>query len=106
MSTRAESAQATGLQLLQFVVSYGEDVFPNLRIALQTMLTIAVSNASCERSFSKLKLTLSNLSAAMGQERLTDLVILSIERETLENTNFDIVIDQFASAKARKITLI
>ena len=28
---------------LGFIVSYGDDVFPNLRISLQILLTIAVS---------------------------------------------------------------
>ena len=49
----------TPYQLLEFIVSYGdESVFPNLRISIQILLTIAVSKASCERSFSKLKLIL------------------------------------------------
>ena len=90
---------------LDFILSYGDDVFPNLRIALQILLTIAVSIASCERSFSKLKLILSYLRASMGQQRLVDLAILSIERETLESTDFDDIIDKFAAAKARKIKL-
>ena len=38
------------LELLSFIVSYGKDVFPNLRVALQIFLTKAI--ASCERSFS------------------------------------------------------
>jgi hypothetical protein len=41
----------------------------------------------------------------MGQQRLCDLALLSIERETTELTNFDEIIDLFASAKARKICL-
>ena len=41
----------------------------------------------------------------MGQQRLVDLAILSIERETLESTDFGDIIDKFASAKARKIKL-
>ena len=41
----------------------------------------------------------------MGQQRLVDLVILSIERETLESTDFDDIIDKFVAAKARKIKL-
>ena len=37
-------------EVLAFIVQYGdESVFPNLRIEIQTMLTIAVSIASCER---------------------------------------------------------
>jgi hypothetical protein len=41
----------------------------------------------------------------MGQERLSALAILSIERETLEKIDLDMIVDQFASAKARKIGL-
>jgi len=42
------------------MVEYGdESVFPNLRFALQLMLTMAVSIASCERSFSELQQSLS-----------------------------------------------
>ena len=68
--------------LLTFIVKYGdESVFPNLRIALQILLTVAVSIASCERSFSKLKLILSYLRSSMSQKRLCDLALLSIERD-------------------------
>ena len=80
-------------------------MFPNLRIALQILLTIAVSIASCERSFSKLNLILSYLRSSMGQQRLDDLAQLSIERETLELIDFDDIIDRFAAAKARKIVI-
>ena len=93
-------------QLLNFIVQYGdENLFPNMRIALQILLTIAVSIASCERSFSKLKLIHSYLRASMGQTRLCDLALLSIEREMTEEIDFDNIIKQFASAKARKINL-
>ena len=58
-------------ELLKFIVQFGdESVFLDLRIAIQIMRTIAVSIASCERSFSKLKLILSYLRASMGQGRL------------------------------------
>ncbi|KAI0238987.1 hypothetical protein LSAT2_010259, partial [Lamellibrachia satsuma] len=51
---------------------------PNLHVALQILIMIAVSIASCEHSFSKLKLTLMYLRASMGQDRLSDLALLSI----------------------------
>ena len=41
----------------------------------------------------------------MGQDRLSDLAILSVERETLEKIDFDDVIDQFATVKSRRINL-
>ena len=51
-------------------------------------MTIAVSIASCERSFSKLKLMLSYLRPSMEQERLSDLVLLSTEREAFNGLHF------------------
>ena len=81
---------------------YGDGVFPNLRISLQILLTKAVSITSCERSFSKLKLILSYLRGSLGQDRLSDLALLRFERKTLETTDFDTVIDQFATVKSRK----
>ena len=104
--SRIDSSITSPIELMKFVVSYGEDVFPNLRIALQILLTIGASIASCERSFSKLKLILSYLRASMSQNRLNDLALLSIERETVEKTNFDQIIDKFASIKARKVDLV
>ncbi|KAL3848163.1 hypothetical protein ACJMK2_019037 [Sinanodonta woodiana] len=41
---------------LKATIQYGKDVFPNLRTALKILRTMSVSVASCERSFSKLKL--------------------------------------------------
>ena len=52
------------------------------------LLAIAVSIASCERSFSKLKLILNYLRASMLQDRLCDLAQLSIESEEAEQMDF------------------
>ena len=83
--------------LLTFVVEYGdENVFPNLWIALQILLIVVVSIASCERPFSKLKLILSYLRSSMSQKRLCDLTLLSIERNETKKTNFNEIIDEFA----------
>ena len=80
-------------ELLQATVEYGKDVFPNLRTALQILLTMSVSVASCERSFSKIKLIKNWLRLTMSQERLSNLAILSIEKEVLESIEVDIIID-------------
>ena len=82
LSSRANMKISRPKELLEFIVQYGdESVFPNLRIAIQILLTIAVSIASCERSFSKLKLILSYLRASTGQGRLCDLALLSVEKK-------------------------
>ena len=73
---------------------------------MQILLTISFSIANCERSFSELKLILSYLRVSMGQDHLSDLALLSIERNEMEKCDFDQVIDKFATVKSRKINLI
>jgi len=41
----------------------------------------------------------------MGQERLNNLAILSIEHKVAHDSNYTDVIDSFAAAKARKVVL-
>ena len=79
------------------------DSFPNTCIAYRILLTIPVTIASTERSFSKLKLIKSYLRSTMSQERLSGLAILSIKKKMLEELEYKILISQFASQKARKI---
>ncbi|TMW84936.1 hypothetical protein EJD97_024098 [Solanum chilense] len=60
------------------------DSFPTAYIAYRIMLTILVTLASAERSFSKLKIKKSYLRSTMSQERLSGLAVLLIEKELLE----------------------
>ena len=77
--------------------------FPDTCIAFKILLTIYIIVASAERSFSKLKLIKSYLRSTMLQERLSGLVILSIEKEMLVELECKNLISNFASQKARKI---
>ena len=79
------------------------DVYPNLSIALRLLLTLRVTVASGERSFSKLKLIKTYLRTTMTQERLSSLAVLSIEQEIRKSLDMKDVIAKFADAKARKI---
>ena len=71
--------------------------FPNACIAYRILLTISVTVASAERSFSKLKLIKSYLRLTTSQERLSGLTILSIEKNMLEKINYKSLINNFAS---------
>ena len=77
--------------------------FPNACIAFKILLTIPVTVASAERSFSKLKLIKSYLRSTMSQKRLRGLTILSIEKEMLVELECKNLISNFASQKTRKI---
>ena len=75
--------------------------------SIQIALTIAVSTAHCERSFSALKRIKSYLRSTMTQKRLVELAILSIEKELSNNLSLDNVVNEFASYdKNRRITLM
>ena len=71
------------------------DLFLNTCIAYQILLTILVTVASTERGFSKLKIIKSYLRSTMSQERLSELAILSIENEILEELEYKNLISQF-----------
>ena len=72
-----------------------KDAFPELFQLIRISLTIAVNTAHCERSFSALKRIKTYLRSTMSEQRLTDLAILSIERELSDLISLDEVIDIF-----------
>ena len=102
IKVRSDSEVATPIDVLQFIIQYGVDAFPNLRLSILLLLTISTSIASCERSFCKLKLILTYLRASISQQRLTDLAMISIERGTANVINYAKVLQDFAYAEARK----
>ena len=82
------------------------DVYPDLPIALRLILTIPITVASGERTFSKLKLIKSYIRSTMTEDRLNALAIISIENEIAKKLDFDKLIDDFASIKARRVKLL
>jgi hAT family C-terminal dimerisation region len=96
--------QATPIEVLNFINKHNlQELFPNTWITLRILLTIPVTVASGERSFSKLKLIKTYLRSTMSQIRLTSLASLSIENEVAENLDFSILIKEFSDKKARKV---
>ncbi|KAM3277525.1 hypothetical protein ACQJBY_045427 [Aegilops geniculata] len=87
-------------QIFEFVRA--ADCYPNVSIAYHILLTVPVTIASAERSFSKLKLLKNYLRSTMSQDRLNGLAMCCIEKNMLDSINLDIVIDDFASKNARK----
>ncbi|KAL4097878.1 hypothetical protein QTP88_022581 [Uroleucon formosanum] len=76
--------------------------FPDVLTACLIFLTIPVTVASAERSFSKLKLIKNYLRNSMSQNRLSNIAILNIERSRTDELDIEKIIDNFANAKARK----
>ena len=76
--------------------------YPDVCTAYMMYITVPVTVAMAERSLSKLKLIKNFLRSSMSQERLSGLALLSIKNERAKNFYFRKVIQQFASAKARR----
>jgi hypothetical protein len=74
----------------------------NLYKVYQIFLTLPVSSASAERSFSKLNIIKSFCRSSMGQSRLSNLAILSIENDRSELIDFEKAIDTFVSMKKNR----
>uniref|UniRef100_A0A8R7VDC5 HAT C-terminal dimerisation domain-containing protein n=1 Tax=Triticum urartu TaxID=4572 RepID=A0A8R7VDC5_TRIUA len=87
-------------QIFEFVRA--ADCYPNVSIAYRILLTMPVTVASAERSFSKLKLLKNYLRSTMSQERLNGLAICCVEKDVLDNIDLDTVINDFASKNARR----
>ena len=77
--------------------------FLNVFIALRIYLTMPITVASGERSFSKLKLIKTYLRSTVAQERLSSLSMLSIESEIAKAIDFENILNDFANKKARKV---
>ncbi|KAL0420690.1 UNVERIFIED_CONTAM: hypothetical protein Slati_3091900 [Sesamum latifolium] len=90
----------SAIDILEFVKTL--DCFPNISIACRILLTVPMTVASAERSFSKLKLLKTYLRSSMSQERLNGLAILCIEKDMLGKIDVDSIIDDFASRNARR----
>ena len=81
-----------------------KDAFPTLISLLRLSLTISVTTASCERTFSALKKVKSYLRSTMSEDRLVSLAILSLERDI--SLNLEEVVTAFSSKhKGHRIQL-
>lgn len=76
--------------------------FSEILTACYIFLSIPVSVATAERSFSKLKLIKNFLRNTMGQERLSGLSILSIENQIARKIDVSSIVSVFANNKSRK----
>lgn len=102
-----ESLQREPEDILQFILENSlMATFPNLFVALRIMLTLPVSVATGERSFSKLKIIKNYVRSTMLQERLTNLSLISIEHDILDSLNINDTIQEFAESKTRKVPFL
>src|SRR6218665_423117 len=74
-----------------------------VRYTCAFFLTIPVTVGSCERSLSKLKIVKNYFRSTKPQERLSDLALLSIDKERARMINVAKMIDVLAEQKAKNV---
>ncbi len=83
-----------------------QSTFPNVYIAVRLYLTLPVTNCEGERSFSQMARIKNELRTKMTQRRLNSLSLMAIEAELVRELDFDDIIQDFSSRKARKKTVV
>ncbi|XP_053106039.1 uncharacterized protein LOC128324907 [Hemicordylus capensis] len=91
-------------KVLLFILQHKiQNSVPNVFVSLRILLTLPVSVASGERSFSKLKLIKTHIRSTMLQKRLVGLATISIEHAEASALDLKELLTKFAKEKARKI---
>lgn len=82
-----------------------ETIFPNVCVALRLFCTIPATVASGERSFSALARIKNFHRSCSTQERVSGLATLCIEAPLVRQLDFEAIINNFSTQKARKASL-
>ena len=90
--------EASLLSSIHHVYIHLYECFPDTLMALQIAMTIGITTASAEKSFSSLRRLKSYLRSTMSQERLYHLSLLHIERDLSSKLwdHIDELVIQFA----------
>ena len=81
-------------------------IFPGLFTMYRIFLTLPINSAGAERSFSRLKLIKSYVRSTIGEDRLSGLALITIERQFASEVDYNEVIDNFARMKPRRKKLL
>lgn len=82
------------------------ELYPNLHNLLQVALSIPVSSASCERSFSAMRRIKNWLRTTMIQNRFSNLAIIHIENELVKTSiESKQILEDFVKCGSRRIQL-
>lgn len=67
--------------------------YSNLYAAMEYVLTLSVTQVNCERVFSKLKIIKNRLRASLSNDRLDAFLLMSVEKEILNDLKFEDILD-------------
>lgn len=82
------------------------ETLPEVTKLLKLTLILPVTTVPVERSFSSLNRIETVLRTTMEEDRLSNLLIISIEKELANDINHEKVIQRFSEMKDRRIKLL
>jgi len=88
------------VQKLLYSLNMHSTAYTHLYRAYEYIVSLSVTQVNCERAFSKLKIIKNRLRSSMKQKRLEAFMIMSSEKEVLENVNFEDVLDILKQSSA------
>ena len=89
--------------LVQLTASGLHQSFPLYCRLFRLVLTLTVTTATTERSFSALKIVKTRLRTTMGDPWLADLLLLYIEKELARELTIDSIVSKFNAMKSRRV---
>ena len=87
--------------IVQYLVSLSEQVrsiYSEIVVLVELILVMPATNATSERSFSALRRIKTYLRTTMSQQRLNDLMILYVHRDSLDELDMDMIGEDFVAA--------
>ncbi|XP_047129351.1 uncharacterized protein LOC124809338 [Hydra vulgaris] len=88
--------------VLRILAAYrlNDKTYDNLYHINKIICTISVTQAECERSFSKLKLIKTRLHNSMSNDHLESYMLMSVEKNLLDSLEYDTIIQRYASSSS------
>ena len=83
--------------------------YENLYAAYKYLLTLSITQCTCERTFSKLKIIKSRLRSRLTQNHLESLMLITVEKtiaRKLRNDKEESIIDRFAKTSKELSNLL
>lgn len=91
-------------EILPFIIANDlESVYPSMTNLYKIFYTLATNSAGAERSFSRLRKIKAYQRTTIGEQRLNDLALISIESECAMDVDFNIILDKMKCVKTRRL---
>ena len=91
---------------LKTLSSAARSIYSEILTLVELILVMPATNATSERSFSALCRIKSYLRTTMSQQRLNNLMVIFIHRDSLDEMNLEDVADEFISAKDSRLKIL